>query len=136
MKQCKLCKEWKSESDFYNKSHYVNGKYYISQAGRCKKCEIACAKFRRENNLIQKRGTKNMYQSRDIDSFVISETLYNTPKKPVEEEIDPEAWVIRNLKTYGNCFVGRKHDFDRIEKEVGKLNYIVKENGYILEVAK
>lgn len=139
MRLCKYCKQWKDESQFYVKGHYVAGKYYASYSGRCKKCECEIARLRRMNGLIVKRkDNKKMYQSRDIENFVISDTQYVRTKhqKNIERDVvDPEAWVIRNLKLYGNCFVGKRHDFGRLEKIFGKLRYIVKENGFILEVA-
>ncbi len=49
-----------------------------------------------------------------------------------------DEWVIRMLKTYGNCNINRnyKHNLRYIESKVGKLQKKISENCYILEVVK
>lgn len=66
----------------------------------------------------------------------VSETNYidsvKTPNKSSDE------WVIRNLKRFGNCCIGKdtKHNLKYIEKEVGKIGIKQSGDSYILEVLK
>lgn len=140
MRQCKRCKKWKDESQFYLKGHYVNGRYYTNYSGRCKYCECEVRKLIRlgliKTEKRKKEKDKYMNWDNKIGGLTISDTQYSEKHKS-KESVHPDLWVIRNLKNYGNCYINGKHDLDYIEQQLGcKVRVITLAEGNILEVIR
>ena len=129
MKQCKTCGEWKDESKFYLKGHYVNGKYYVNFSGSCKLCYI-------ENQKKPKKKEGNTMASDKIlgcSLTICNDTNYLT----VREQQPTDEFIYANLKRWGNCLVhrSRRIDYDELEKKLGKkIKRNMSGNCYILEV--
>ena len=143
MRQCKRCKKWKDESQFYLKGHYVNHTYYTNYSGKCKYCECEVRKLIRMGLIkVEKRKKeKDKYMNWDnkLGGLTISDTQYLDKKRdtPREREyVHPDLWVVRNLRNYGNCYINtkNKHDLDFIEQQLG-CKVRLRNNG-ILEVIK
>lgn len=140
MRQCKRCKKWKDESQFYLKGHYVNGRYYTNYSGRCKYCECEVRKLIRlgliKTEKRKKEKDKYMNWDNKIGGLTISDTQYSEKHKS-KESVHPDLWVIRNLRNYGNCYINGKHDLDYIEQQLGcKVRVITLAEGNILEVIR
>jgi len=143
MRQCKRCKKWKDESQFYLKGHYVNGRYYTNYSGKCKICECEVRKLIRmgliKTEKRKKEKDKYMNWDNKLGGLTISDTQYLDKKRdtPREREyVHPDLWVVRNLRNYGNCYINtkNKHDLDFIEQQLG-CKVRLRNNG-ILEVVK
>lgn len=138
LRKCKRCNKVLDESKFYLKGHYVRGRYYTNYSGRCKTCECEVAQLRRAG-LYDKdklRGKYKMYQTLDMKLKVDNDVSYTATKGT--EVADRDLWVIRNLKSYGNCYINSKHNLDRIEQELNCKLVVrtLSDGGYILEVRK
>lgn len=138
LRKCKRCNRVLPESSFYQKSHYVRGNLYVSMTTRCKTCECEINRLRRMG-LYDKdklRGKYKMYQTLDMKLKVNNDVSYTATKGT--EVADRDLWVIRNLKSYGNCYIKSKHNLDKIEQELNCKLVVrtLSDGGYILEVRK
>lgn len=138
--KCNVCNKNKSESQFYLKGHWIKGKYYTNFDMTCKECRCEINRKKRMGLIPvkkkeKKEEKKNMNWMNENNNLTIRDVPVYCNEK-VQETDNREAWAIRNLKRHGNCFVNKKHDFRKIEKECGKLRFVALANGYIIEVVK